>query len=55
MARFRMDGLPVVSFKTIYRWIYKDRLKLAVDSALESLLRSVPEKFVLEKHLDTGS
>ncbi|MBY0217804.1 IS30 family transposase [Paenibacillus illinoisensis] len=26
MARFRMDGLPVVSFKTIYRWIYNGRL-----------------------------
>jgi len=24
--RFRVDGLPVVSFKTIYRWIYAGRL-----------------------------
>lgn len=24
--RFRVDGLPVVSFKTIYRWIYHGRL-----------------------------
>lgn len=26
IGRFRVDGLPVVSFKTIYRWIYTGRL-----------------------------
>jgi len=68
--RFRVDGLPVVSFKTIYRWIYDERLvrgtlqvlrhkgkrqKLAVNSSLVNPFRIVRKWSVLVKRLALGT